>query len=74
VSREAVVELIRGTTTQTGLRVRAKLDKRRYAVGKKVPNEALLRVRIVPKRFHGKWNYTVRGRSDKTERLLRSGP
>jgi hypothetical protein len=59
VTRETVVALIRSTTTKTGLRVRAKLDKRRYALGKDVPTDALMRVRIKPHRFHGEWNYAV---------------
>ena len=60
VTRETVVALIRSTTTKTGLRVRAKLDERRYALGKDVPTDALMRVRIKPHRFHGEWNYAVR--------------
>src|SRR5271155_2765916 len=60
VSREAVVELIRGTTTRAGLRVRAKLDKRRYEVGKDVPSDALRAVRLERKKFRGDWNYAVR--------------
>ncbi len=60
VSREAVVALIQGTTTKTGLRVRARLDKRRYPTGKKVAPELMRRVRLVPKPFRGDWNYTVR--------------
>src|SRR5271155_2256015 len=66
VSREAVVALIQSTTTKTGLRVRAKLDRRAYEVGKDVPAEALKRVRLKPHRFHGEWNYAVR--RAKTER------
>ena len=60
VTRETVVALIRGTTTTTGLRVRAKLDTRRYPTGKDVPEDALRRVLIKPHRFHGEWNYAVR--------------
>jgi hypothetical protein len=60
VTRETVVALIRGTTTTTGLRVRAKLDTRRYPTGKDVPEDALRRVQIKPHQFHGEWNYSVR--------------
>jgi hypothetical protein len=60
VSREAVVALIRSTKTRTGLRVRARLDTRSYAVGKDVSADALKRVRITPHTFHGEWNYAVR--------------
>jgi transposase len=60
VSREVVVELIRATTTQAGLRVRAKLDTRSYQVKKKVTGEQLAVVRIKRAHFRGDWNYTVR--------------
>jgi hypothetical protein len=60
ITRETVVALIRGTTTTTGLRVRARLDTRRYPTGKDVPEDALRRVQIKPHRFHGEWNYAVR--------------
>jgi len=60
VSREAVVALIRSTKTKAGLRVRARLDTRSYAVGKDVSADALRRVRITPYKFHGEWNYVVR--------------
>ena len=66
VSREAVVALVRSTKTKTGLRVRAKLDPRRYEIGKDVPVDALKRVHIKPHVFHGEWNYAVR--AEKTER------
>jgi hypothetical protein len=60
VSREAVVALIRSTTTKTGLRVRARLDKRRYPTGQEIDVDALARVLVKPHRFHGEWNYAVR--------------
>jgi hypothetical protein len=60
VTREAVVALIRSTTTTTGLRVRAKLDTHSYAVGKSVPDDVFRRVNIKPHVFHGEWNYAIR--------------
>src|SRR5258708_618467 len=60
VSRQAAVELIRNTTTSSGLRVRARLDKRRYPVGIVVPKAVLRSVRVEPHRFRGEWNYTLR--------------
>jgi len=59
VSREAVVALIRSTTTKTGLRVRSRLDTRRYPVGKEVSTEDLKRVRIKSHAFRGEWNYAI---------------
>ena len=60
INRETVVSLIRATTTQSGLRVRAKLDVRTYEVKKEVSVEQLELVRIDRHRFRGDWNYTVR--------------
>jgi hypothetical protein len=60
VSREMVVKLIQNTTTKTGLRVRARLDRRPYPVGKAVPQCTLERVQLEPDGFRGDWNYTVR--------------
>ncbi len=60
VSREVVVALIQSTTTKTGLRVRARLDKRPYAVGKAVAPAELKRLRIRRHSFHGEWNYALR--------------
>jgi hypothetical protein len=56
---EAIVSLIGGTKTTTGLRVKAKLDRRRYPLGKKVTNAALSAIRLRPARFHGEWNYRI---------------
>jgi hypothetical protein len=60
INRETVVSLIRATTTQSGLRVRSKLDVRKYEVKKEVSAEQLELVRIDRHRFRGDWNYTVR--------------
>jgi hypothetical protein len=59
VSHEAVVNLIANTTTKTGLRVRAKLDRRTYELGKKVPKDVMNALRIQRDDFHGEWNYTL---------------
>ena len=58
-SRAIVVNLIAGTTTQTGLTVNAELDTNEYPIGIKVSDEALAKVTLVPHKFHGEWNYTI---------------
>jgi transposase len=58
-SYQIIVSLISHTTTQDGLRVRAALDRRRYATKKKVSDQELGEVHIAPHDFHGDWNYTV---------------
>jgi len=59
-SYQAIVNLIGSTTTKAGLTVRAALDTSHYETGIKVSDEELARVRQVPAKFHGEWNYTIR--------------
>jgi len=56
---QVIVNLIAHTTTRAGLRVRAALDTHQYETGIEVSDEELARVRIVPARFHGDWNYAI---------------
>jgi hypothetical protein len=58
-SLETIVSLIGSTTTTTGLRVRAALDRHQYRTAQKVTDEAVARVNLTPKSFHGEWNYTI---------------
>ena len=60
-----IVELIGATTTQTGLRVRAELDRGRYPLGTKVGDAELAAVPLVRHAFHGEWNYTIQPAADK---------
>ncbi len=59
-SYQTIVNLIGSTTTKAGLTVRAALDTSHYETGIQVSNEELARVRQVPAKFHGEWNYTIR--------------
>jgi transposase len=58
-SHEVVVELIANTTTRTGLKVRAQLDRGYYLKGIKVTDKQLAAVPLKPHKFHGEWNYTI---------------
>jgi hypothetical protein len=58
-SLEIIVSLIGGTTTSTGLVVRAELDPVPYQKGIVVSDEELAAVRITRAKFHGEWNYTI---------------
>ena len=60
---ETIVDLIGHTSTATGLRVRAKLDKRRYRTGVKVTAAEMRDVALHPHDFHGDWNYEIRPRA-----------
>jgi Rhodopirellula transposase DDE domain len=63
-SHEVVVNLIAGTTTRTGLTVRAELDQDDYQKGIEVTDEEFKRIPLVRHNFHGEWNYTIRKSSD----------
>jgi transposase-like protein len=59
ISHELVVQLIGGTTTRAGLKVKAALDTNHYESGIKVSDEELGAVRITREDFHGEWNYSI---------------
>lgn len=59
VSYETIVNLIGNTKTQTGLRVKAKLSRKKYPTGIKVTDSELAKVNLRPASFHGEWNYSV---------------
>ena len=56
------VELIAATTTDTGLTVKARLDRRHYLTGITVSAEEMEPLNLHPHAFHGEWNYTIRPR------------
>ena len=60
-----IVSLIGRTRTQTGLRVRAELDRRKYPDGREVTAAEMAQIRLEPDEFHGDWNYTIRPRPRK---------
>ncbi len=59
VSHQVIVNLIAATTTRTGLRVRAELDRGKYPQGIKVSKKAVNEIRLERDPFHGEWNYTI---------------
>ena len=58
-SHEIVVKLIGATVTKTGLKVKARLDKRKYPTKVKVTDEQMRAPNIKLHAFHGEWNYTI---------------
>jgi DNA-binding phage protein len=57
-SLETVVGLIAGTTTTTGLKVRAAADQKQYPTGRKISDEEVEALAITRSDFHGEWNYS----------------
>jgi hypothetical protein len=63
VDLECVVNLIGSTTTETGLEIRAELDRKAYPLGRVVTQEEMDSISIMADEFHGEWNYTIRPRA-----------
>ena len=60
VSHEVIVKLIANTTTKTGLKILAELDKGSYETGQKISDSEFSAIKIKAKNFHGDWNYTIK--------------
>jgi hypothetical protein len=59
---EAIVELIGNTRTETGLRVKAKLDRRKYSTGVEITKGEMGQLDLRPHSFRGEWNYELQPR------------
>jgi len=54
-----MISLINGTTTKTGLKVKAKLDEKIYTTGIKISDEEFAKINIKGNDFHSEWNYII---------------
>jgi hypothetical protein len=63
VSHQAIVNLIAGTITRTGLIVKAVLDTNHYDTKIKVSDAELALLKLKRHNFHGEWNYTISPRT-----------
>jgi transposase len=61
-SYQVIINLIASTTTNAGLTVKARLDKKVYNKGIKVPDSEFAELNIKKNPFHGEWNYTIKPR------------
>ena len=62
VDYETVVNLIGGTRTKSGLRIRAKLDTKEYEKGVAFTDEQMASINIRRHKTHPDWNYTIASR------------
>ena len=60
ISHDVIVQLIAHTTTTTGLKVRAALDRRLYPTGEKVSRAEFENIQLKRDDFHGDWNYAIK--------------
>jgi hypothetical protein len=64
-----VVSLIGATRTNTGLRVRARLDRRHYKPRQKITDAEMANVCLRPHDTHPQWNYTILSGQAREQRL-----
>ncbi|GHV17676.1 hypothetical protein AGMMS49938_18570 [Fibrobacterales bacterium] len=60
VDYETIVKLIGETKTAKGLKVRCRLDKKRYQKGIEITDDELESIHLKKHNFHGEWNYTIK--------------
>jgi hypothetical protein len=58
-SLAVILGLIRGTTTEAGLKVRAEVDEKTYQTGTKISDEEFEKINIERNNFHSEWNYII---------------
>lgn len=59
-THQVIVDLIRNTTTATGLTVHCVLDTGQYPTGLRYTKKDIEALPISTHAFHGEWNYTIR--------------
>ena len=57
---ETVVQLVSNTTTSKGLKVICQVDNNKYALKRKVSDEDYDKIRLVPGKTLGEWNYIIK--------------
>jgi len=58
-SFETILNLISSTTTKSGLKVKAGLDRNEYQKGIKINDAQMRMLSLSRNEFHGEWNYTL---------------
>ncbi|MDZ7753539.1 MAG: ISAzo13 family transposase [Gammaproteobacteria bacterium] len=61
---ETIVDLIGHTRTAKGLRVKAKLDERKYPTGAKITDAQMKAIALTRNDFQGDWNYEIHPRTE----------
>jgi hypothetical protein len=59
IDTATIVNLIGNTRTESGLKIKAKLDDNLYQTGIKVSEQELANISIEKDAFHGEWNYRI---------------
>ncbi len=56
---EVIINFIKNTTTEKGLKIFARLDVNKYQKGKKFTDEDMAKIKLMPHEIHPGWNYTI---------------
>ena len=59
ISYQTIVDLIAHTKTKTGLKIKARLTRKRYPTGITVEDSAMEQLHLKPAAFHPDWNYSL---------------
>ena len=59
-SLQVIIDLIGSTKTETGLKVKAKIDTAEYPTGIKITDDEISKMNLTKNEFHGEWNYTIK--------------
>jgi len=58
-SYEMILNLIEGTKTKKGLKIKAKIDRRVYELGKKISEKEIEKINLLGHKINPQWNYTI---------------
>ena len=58
-SYETALKYIRTTTTATGLKVRARINRRQYETGERATDDEMVSLNLAQHSTHPQWNYTL---------------
>ena len=64
INYETVINMISSTTTKTGLKIKALLDKKQYETGIKISDEQLNALNLKFHQINSQWNYTIEPRKE----------
>ena len=59
ITYEVIINLIEGTKTKKGLKIKAKIDKKTYELGKKILDKEFNKINLKEHSTNSKWNYTI---------------
>ena len=59
INYKVIINLIEGTKTKKGLKIKAKIDKGIYELGKKILEKEFKKINLKEHSINSKWNYTL---------------